>query len=428
MSVTDQPDALTRAAIERLGHRGEGVAVVDGARLYVPYALPDETVTVDRDGERTTLVGIVTPSPDRIAPICQYFTTCGGCAVQALAFAPYAAWKRGLLVEALSRAGVVAEVAPLLDAHGEGRRRATFHASASADGRPRVGFMQARAHTIVPISQCPILDPRLDHALRAARGVAEALALSGKPLDIVATASESGLDLDLRGHGPLGEAERKRLVAVALAHDLARLSNHGTIVLESRKPVLQIGQALVDPPPGTFLQATEAGEAALASRVTAALAGSKRVADFFSGLGTFALRLAERAEVSAYDTEGPALAALDRAARATPVLRQVATHQRDLFRRPLTVDELSQFDAVVIDPPRAGAEAQVRAIAGSSVQRVVSVACDVQTFSRDAAILVAAGFTVETIEPIDQFRYSAHVEIFASFRRAPAKKKRRLFG
>ena len=255
--------------------------------------------------------------------------------------------------------------------------------------------MQARAHSIVPIAQCPILDPRLDHALRAARGVAEALALSGKPLDIVATATESGIDLDLRGHGPLGDAERKRLIAVALSHGLARLSNHGTIVLESRKPILRIGKALVDPPPGAFLQATDAGEAELASRVTGALAGSKRVADLFAGLGTFALRLAEHAEVSAYDTEAPALAALDRSARASAELRPVATQTRDLFRRPLTVDELSAFDALVIDPPRAGAEAQMRAIATSTIQRVASVGCDVQTFARDAAILLSAGFTVE---------------------------------
>ena len=412
--------------IERLGRRGEGVATHDDVRIGVPYALPGETVTVDREGDRATLVGILAPSPDRIAPICPYFTSCGGCAVQALAFAPYAAWKRGLLIEALARFHVAAEVAPMLDAHGAGRRRATFHARTEEDGRTRVGFMQARSHAIVAIDQCPILDPRLATSLRAARAVADALALSKKPLDIVATATESGLDLDLRGHGPLGENERKRLVAVGLSHDLARLANHGAIVVERRRPVFRIGKARVDPPPGAFVQATDAGEAALAERVTATLVGAERVADLFSGIGAFSLRLAEQAEVIAFDNDSPALAAQDRASRASG--HPIGVVVRDLFHRPLTVDELNRFDAVVLDPPRAGAEAQVRAIAASDLQRVASVACDVQTFARDAAILTAAGFHVDTIVPIDQFRYSSHVEIFAAFQRAPKKKKRRLLG
>lgn len=421
---------LTRVTIDRLGGRGEGVAHVEGHRLFVPYALPGETVSVDRveTDDRATLVGILAQSPDRIAPVCRYFTTCGGCAVQAWADAPYAAWKRNLLVEALSRAGVAAEVAPLVDAHGAGRRRATFHARVEDDGRTRVGFMAARSHAIVAIEACPILDPRLGGALAAARGVAMALAASKKPLDMVVTATESGLEIDLRGHGPLGEGERTRLIALALALGVARLSNHGVIVVEREKPWLRIGTARVEPPPGTFLQATAAGETALAGRVVAELAGARRVADLFAGIGTFALRLAEGAEVAAFDTEGPALAAMDRAARSTPGLRPVAVETRDLYRRPLTAEDLNRFEAVVIDPPRAGAEAQMRAIAASNLRRVAAVACDVQTFARDAAILVAAGFKVDTIEPIDQFRYSAHLEIFAAFRREPKKRVRRLLG
>ena len=428
MTTDGLQSVLPRVTIERLGQRGEGMAQAGAERLFIPYALPGEIVSVDRDGARATLVGILRPSADRIAPICPYFTTCGGCAVQALAEIPYGAWKRGLLVEALSRAKVAADVAPLVDAHGAGRRRATFHARVEADGRTRVGFMQARAHTIVPIETCPVLEPRLEQGLPVARALAIALALSGKPLDIVVAATPAGLDIDLRGHGPLGDNARKRLVALALAHDVARLSNHGTIVVERRKPGLGIGAALVEPPPGAFLQATVIGEAAIAARVLAGVASAKRVADLFAGIGTFALRIAERAEVTAIDTEGPALASLDRAARATPSLRRVAVETRDLFQRPLDADELSRFDAIVLDPPRAGAEAQMRAFAGSTLQRVVSVACDVQTFSRDAAILIAGGFTIGDVVPIDQFRYAAHLEMVATFTRQPAKKKRRLLG
>ena len=425
-------DGLTRMRVERLGERGEGVGRTRSGSLHVPYALPGELVTVDEgSGPATarpgTLIGIVEPSPDRVAPFCPYFTRCGGCAIQALAEAPYAAWKRQLLVDALARAGVRATIDPLVDAHGGGRRRATFHARAGADGRISVGFMQARAHTIIPIDACPILDPGLHGALAAARGAAAALSLA-KPLDILVTATASGLDLDLRGHGPLSKNDGERLTAMAFAHDLARLANHGIIVVERLRPALRIGPALVEPPPGAFLQATVAGEAALASRVGASLVGARRVADLFAGIGTFALPLMERSEVRAFDNDGPALAALDRAARAARARHSITVERRDLFSRPLAADELDNFDALVLDPPRAGAEAQARAIAASRLPHVVSVSCDVKTFARDAAILAAAGFQAEVVVPVDQFRHTAHLEIFASFRREPARKKRRLLG
>ncbi len=418
---------LTTVTIDRLGRRGEGVASTPSGRVYVPYALPGETVGIDREGERGTLVSLKDESPERIAPICPYYGTCGGCAVQALAPAPYAAWKRGLLIEALARAGLAPAVAPLVDAHGRGRRRATFHAKIER-GRPRLGFMQARSHEIVPIETCPILDPGLDGALPAARAIAAALAETGKPLDLVALTTESGLDLDLRGQGPLDDRLREKLIAVAAAHDLARLANHGLVLIERRKPWLHMGPARVIPPPGAFLQATAAGEAVLAAHVVAALPGAKRIADLFAGLGTFALRLAATAEVDAFDSEAPALAALDRAARETDGLRTVRVATRDLFRRPLQPDELDRWDAVVLDPPRAGAEAQMRALAASRVTRIVSVACDATTFARDAALLVGAGYEIGDAIPIDQFRYSPHLEIVAVFTRPAPKQKRRLLG
>lgn len=414
--------------IERLGQRGEGVAQTPQGRLYVPYALAGEEVRVTREGERGLLLDVLRPSPDRIEAICPYFTRCGGCAVQTLAPAAYAAWKRGLLVAALSLAGVEADVAPLLDAHGQGRRRATFHARVPDGGRTEVGFMQARAHKIIEIDACPVLDPRLGQAIATARAIAKALAGLAKPLDIIVSATDAGLDIDLRGPGKLGEAERQSLVEAALAHDVARLSNHGIIVLERRRPVLRMGDALLELPPGAFLQATEAGEQALAARVLAALQGDKRVADLFAGVGTFALRIAAHADVEAFDSERAALEALSKASRGAAVSRPVEIQTRDLFHRPLLPAELADFDAVVLDPPRAGAEAQMHALAASSVPKIVSIACDAQSFARDAAILMAAGYRPDIIEPIDQFRFSAHMEIFSLFRRTLPKKKRRLLG
>ena len=249
-----------------------------------------------------------------------------------------------------------------------------------------------------------------------------------KPLDILCTATDAGLDIDLRGHGRLTDEERSRVTAAVLSRGLARLSNHGTVVLERQKPTITVGAARVELPPGAFLQATDAGEEVLAARVVDAMAGAKRVADLFSGFGTFALRLATFAEVTAFDADAPALAALDRAARLTPALRRVETQARDLHRRPLTADELARFDVVCLDPPRAGAEMQMQAIVASNLRTVVTVSCDAMTFARDAAILIAGGFTAEEVVPVDQFRYSAHLEIVGVFRRQAPKRKRRLLG
>ncbi len=418
----------TRVTIERLGAKGEGLARMPQGQLAVPYTLPGEIVTVDAEGERGTLIGLVEPSPRRIAPICPYFGHCGGCALQMMEAEHYAGWKRGLLVEALARAGVAAPVAPLHDAHGAGRRRVTLHARRLDDGRMQVGFMQAHSHAIVAIDRCPVLDPALDGTIAAACAVAKVLAPLGKPLDILVTGTRTGLDVDLRGAGKLGEGERQALVGAAMAHDLARLSNHGVIVVEQRRPVLSMGQAVLELPPGAFLQATAAGEEALGARVVAALPGAKRIADLFAGVGTFALRLAGSADVTAFDTEAGALQALAKASRAAPASRAVRTEKRDLFGQPLRPDELAAFDAVVLDPPRAGAEAQVRALASSGVPLVAFVACDARNFARDAAILIAGGYRTDRVEPLDQFRYSAHMEIFSLFRRDAPKKKRRLLG
>ncbi|VVB45778.1 putative enzyme [Beijerinckiaceae bacterium RH CH11] len=428
MRMGERQQAIARLSIERLGARGEGIATHDGGRIYVPYALAGETVTADVAGERGTLVGLVEASPDRIVPICPHFGTCGGCAVQELALPRYADWKRGLLVAALARAGVEADVAPLVDAHGAGRRRATFHARTEPDGTTRVGFMRARSHDIVAIEACPILDPRLAGALPAARAIAASLAPARKPLDIVATATQAGIDVDLRGHGPLDERARGRLAEVVLAHDLARLANHGVIVIENRKPVITFGPARVALPSGAFLQATTAGEETLAAYVLDAVAGARRVADLFCGVGTFALRLGGAAEVTAIDLDGPWLPALERAARETVGLRRISIEARDLFKRPLAGDALDRHDAVVMDPPRAGAEAQAHALVASSITRVVSIACDVDSLARDAAILIAGGFEVGRIVPVDQFRYSPHLEIVATFSRRPKRPKRRLLG
>jgi len=411
---------IEQFTIARLGHRGDGVVETAAGAVYVPYALPGETVTVERVAghpDRRHLVHVDRPSHERVAPICKHFTQCGGCALQHWSLAEYHLWKRNLVVEALSNAGLMAPVEPLIDAHGEGRWRCALHARRGEHDVLEVGFTAPRAHHIVPIDDCPILAPGLGGAIEAAWAIAETLKHEGKPLDIQATATDSGLDIDLRGSGPLSPQQIGALAGVAAKHKLARLTRHGELVAQSVPPLLTVGRAQVPLPPGTFLQATRLGEATLAKLVLAHVGKAKTIADLFAGVGPFALRLAERARVTAADSDATAIATLNRAAAATGGLKPVEAVQRDLFRRPFVAGELKAYDAVVFDPPRQGAERQARELAQSAVPVVVAVSCDANSFSRDAALLVGGGYKIGAVTPVDQFRYSHHVEIVATFSR-----------
>ena len=236
-----------------------------------------------------------------------------------------------------------------------------------------------------------------------------------KPLDIQITATDVGLDVDVRGSGALDSKLSARLARVAEGARLARLTRHGELVSQRSQPSIMIGTARVNLPTGAFLQATAAGEAELAVRVADIVGKAKTVADLFCGVGPFALRLAERARVLAADTDEPAVAALKQAAQTTSGLKPVETERRDLFRRPLAASELKRFDAVVFDPPRQGAEAQARELAQSRVPVIAAVSCNPATFARDARILIDGGYKLTAATPIDQFRYSPHVEIAARF-------------
>ena len=409
---------VERLTISRIGHRGDGIADGPDEPIYVPGALPGETVEVEAvpgHPDRRALLRVEQASAERTAPICPHFGVCGGCALQHWDASPYRAWKRGLVVEALRQAGLDAPVADLIDAHGEGRRRATFHARRGTHDVLEVGFSAARAHRVIAIDRCPILAKSLDGALPAAWAIAEALQRKKKPLDIAATATDAGLDMDVRGSGPLTAPLTAALARVAAKHDLARLTRHGELVVQTRVPTLRIGAATMLLPPAAFLQATAEGEAELSRLVVAACAGATKIADLFCGIGPFALRLAERARVLAVDNEAAALAALKRAAAATPGLKPVETQEHDLFKDPLLAADLRRLDAVVFDPPRQGAQAQTRALAASAMPLIVAVSCNPATFARDAAELVRGGYRLVEVTPVDQFRYSAHVEIVARF-------------
>jgi 23S rRNA (uracil1939-C5)-methyltransferase len=416
--------SLERAVVEMLsidhvGHRGDGVALRDGASIYVPFALGGETVEVDTVAghpDRRALLRVERASAERIEPFCKHFGVCGGCAIQHWRADRYQDWKRELVLGTLSQSGIDCKVAPLIDAHGAGRRRITLHARKGTHEVLKVGFAAAGSHDIVPIDRCPILDPALDGALDAAWALAEPLISEAKPLDIQVTAADEGLDVDIRGSGPLSSRMLTTLSKLAEQHKLARLTRHGELVLMRTPPTIAVGAARLTLPAGAFLQATRAGEEILAELVSERCGKAKNVVDLFCGVGPFALRLATKARVAAYDSEPGAIAALQKAA-GTPGLKPTTVEVRDLFRRPLVPQQLEDVDAVVIDPPRQGAQAQCQQLAKSRVKLIVAVSCNAATFARDARLLLDGGYSIDQVTPVDQFRHTPHVELVARFRK-----------
>jgi 23S rRNA (uracil1939-C5)-methyltransferase len=397
-----------------MGRRGEGIATHEGRTLYVPYALPGETIVADVDGERVPIIRIEKPSPARAKPFCKYYGACGGCQLQHWHDAPYRQWKRGLVESALRHRGIAAAVGDLIDAHGTGRRRVSLHVQLKG-GQIAAGFMAARSHALQDIGRCPILVPALDNATAIARGLGEKLG----DCDVALTATDGGIDAAVKAEREIVDRELPKLAGLANTLDLARLAVNGEAIATRRTPSLRMGCAHVILPVNSFLQATEAGEARLAELVVTAAGKTKFVADLFSGCGPFALRLAATAKIAAFDNDKPAIAALAQAARATSGLKPVVAAVRDLLREPLVANELRPFDAIVFDPPRAGAEAQARQIAKSTVATVIAVSCDPATLARDAEILIGGGYVPRSATPIDQFKWTSHVETVAVFQRSP---------
>ncbi len=398
--------------IDRIGAGGDGVSEREGGPLYVPFTLPGELVEAEKEGGRAWPLAIREASPERVTAPCRHFGRCGGCSLQHWEEGAYRAWKRGRVVHALRSEGIDAAVAELVPCPPQSRRRVALTAQRTGDGM-LLGFNRMHSHELVDISENWIALPAIVSALDALREVARLIARTSKPFRLTVTATASGLDVAAEGSGKLNEGERRAAGAAAMRLDLARLSVDGEILIEPRKPTVMFGAVPIVPPPGAFLQAVAEAESAMAALVGEHLNKAKRVADLFAGCGAFALRLAGHAAVHAVESDAAALAALDRAAKHAPGLKPVAVERRDLFRRPLTAKELDKFDGLVFDPPRAGADAQSREIAKSNVPRVAAVSCNPATLARDLKILLAGGYRVLSVTPVDQFLWSSHVEAVA---------------
>ena len=402
----------SRYLISSLGAQGDGVAEADGGHVFIPFTLPGETVTAVRAKDRAELLAVLEASPQRVAPPCRHFGECGGCALQHLEPAAYLEWKRGKVMQALASRGIDATVGETIACPPASRRRALLSARRS-DNVMLLGYSRAPSHRLINIEECPITLPGIVAALPILRQLASIICATGDTFRLAVTATEPGLDVAASGSGPLSERSRQLASAYVLRNGIARLSVDGEIVIEPVKPQVTFGSAAVIPPPGAFLQAVASAEAAMAELVGGHLRKARKVADLFAGIGTFALRLAARSEVHAVEADAAALAALDRGFRFANGLKRVTTEKRDLFRRPLTFKELNAFDAVVFDPPRAGAEDQSKQLARSDVPLVAAVSCNPVTLARDLALLIVGGYAVRSVTPVDQFLWSPHVEAVA---------------
>ncbi|ABS62406.1 23S rRNA (uracil-5-)-methyltransferase RumA [Parvibaculum lavamentivorans DS-1] len=406
--------------IETLGAQADGVAQTPQGPLYVPYVLPQERVLVRPAGDgRAELRRVLDASADRIAPACPHFTFCGGCSLQHMEAARYADWKWAQVATALRARGIEAEIAPLVPARPRSRRRATFAATRTKKTLA-IGYYAQASHTIVPIAECPLVVPEIERALPALAGlVAPGLSRTSRA-SVLVTSTASGLDVAVTGGKPLDGPLRLELAARASAADIARLSWGGEIVAGRRPPFVDLSGLAVLPPPGAFLQPTREGEAALVRLVAQGVGKSVRIADLFAGCGTFSASLARSATVHAVEGESASLAALARAVREQGPslgLKPVTHETRDLARRPLLRSELDSFDAVVFDPPRAGAAAQAEEIARSEVPVVAAVSCNPATFARDARTLLDGGYALSELTPVDQFLWSPHIELVGIFRK-----------
>jgi 23S rRNA (uracil1939-C5)-methyltransferase len=351
-----------------------------------------------------------------MSALCIHFGTCGGCAFQDMPDADYRARKRDTVARALSRAGLAAEIAEIVEVLPGTRRRATLKI-ALHDGAARIGFYARGTHDIADMRECRVLTPKLFALVEPLRMLLPDALGEGETAELHATEADNGFDLAFRWRRKPSTRLVGQFAQWAGRNGVARIIANNDVLVELAAPLHRIGKAQVRLPPYAFLQPTREGEAFLQLRVAEALSGAKSAADLFSGCGTFALVLAAHMKVHAVETESAMLTALTMAARAAQGLKPVTSEKRDLFKRPLQARELDAFDAVVLDPPRAGAAAQVSELAKSGVRRAAYVSCDADSFARDARVLVDAGFRMGPVVPVDQFLWSEHIELVTGFER-----------
>jgi 23S rRNA (uracil1939-C5)-methyltransferase len=383
--------------VVRIAARGDGVTA---SGRHVPFGVPGDVVLED---------GTVESGPRHQLPPCRHFPECGGCQLQHADDDAYRDYLVSRIENALAQHGLTTEIRDPHLSPPRSRRRATLRALKVGSG-VALGFNAEKSHRIVDMRECHILRPELFGLVAPLRTLLATLLQPRRTAEVQMTLIDGGVDVLLNGVSVDGLDRSEALGAFASAQQLARFSVDQGLgpetLFEPRPATVTLSGRAIGFPVGGFLQATADGEGVLAECVREAVTGASRIVDLFAGLGTFALAVGA---ASAAEASRDAAAALKRAAPT------IAVEHRDLYRRPLAPEELARFDGVILDPPRAGAEAQVRALAGSTVKRIAYVSCNPATFARDARLLVDGGYTLEWVRAVGQFRWSTHVELAASF-------------
>lgn len=404
---------VNEVVIARLGGKGDGIAECEGDATYVPFGLPGERWRIGG-----TVAERVSESAERAEPVCRHFLQCGGCVAQHMSPTLYRDWKRGLVVEAFRHRGIAAEVAPAVVVDAASRRRAFLGVERRGE-TVIIGFREEGQHTLVDLAECPVLDPLIVTAVPGLRSLTRRVMADRAGGRLVVTRLDRGLDVSFdNGRKDLSPHEKAEIAMLARTLGLVRLVVAGELIVATGRPVVTLGGVEVEIEPGLFLQAVPQAERLLADICLDALPKRiKAIADLFSGVGTLTLPLARRAAVTAFDSDRRAIGALTHAVRHAQGLKPVTAQVRDLFRDPLSARELAAFDAVVFDPPRAGAADQAERLAKSKVPVVIAVSCNPATLARDARLLIDGGYRMGAVTPVDQFLYSPHVEAVAVFRR-----------
>lgn len=394
--------------IVRVAALGDGVSE-DGR--HVPLAAPGDTVRAD---------GSVAPGPHHQTPPCRHFPRCGGCQLQHLDDESYAQFLTDRVQGALAGQGLEATIRAPMVSPPHSRRRATLHAERRGS-QIVLGYAEAGSHALIDLAECPVLHPDLAAMLQPLRQLLGVLMTGKRGVDVHLALVDQGIDMVVIGVEAAGLVAAEAISAFGAAYRLARLAiddrDRPEVRWEPDTVTVTFGGAVVAVPPGAFLQATEHGEAVLLAAVKEMVGTPATLADLFAGLGTFALGVAPRAKVYAAEASRDAIAALKSAAARAG--RLLVTEHRDLYRRPLTVAELNRFEAIVLDPPRAGAREQAEALAACEADVIAYVSCNPSSFARDAKVICAGGFQLDWVQPVGQFRWSTHVELVARFRRPP---------
>lgn len=429
-SKTARPDRAAEVVIERLGGRGDGIASTDAGPLFVQNALPGERLLVRvgkprGEGFTAKAVELLESAADRVEPPCPHFNQCGGCAVQHLAEAPYAEWKRGLLLEALERRGLPLDVVGDLILCEPGRRRLRFAAVGRRDSAV-LGFNRRESNQIVELSTCSVADPAIVAKLAPLKDLLAKLLKPKQLCDVEILAAENGLDLLLVGKINLNGRNRMLMVDFAGAEGFTRVSLQADerfppeVVVEFDAPQIHFGSVPAHPPPGAFLQPSADGEQTLRQAVQALIPpGTLKISELYAGCGAFGLPLASAGfRITAYEGDEAMVRSMTQAAGRNALGGRIAGRVRDLVRQPVRPVELADCDLVLLDPPRNGAAAQVELLAESRVPAIIYVSCNPATFVRDAAMLVEAGYDLTRVTPVDQFVHTPHLEVVGLFVRA----------